>query len=374
MNTNNPAPLLEHFSVIVDPRIDRNKEHQLIDVIAITICAVICNADSWVDIADFGEAKKEWLKTFLALPNGIPSHDTFRRVFSLLDPDEFQRGFLAWVKDVSQLTKGSVVAIDGKSLRRSHAKDVKPLHLISAFAVANGLTIGQKKVDGKTNEITAIPELLQMLQLKGCIVTIDAMGTQGWIVKKIRASKADYALAVKANQKRLMQDIQKTMDKHNPHPVTDYCRTSEHGHGRDEIRECWITADLSGVRDIDKWVDLKSVARLTHTRIINGQTTTATRHYITSLKPNAKKLLSAVRDHWAIETTLHWTLDVAFGEDRSRAWTGHTQENFALIRKLSAALLKQETTAKVGIAAKRKMAGWNEEYLLKVLGLKASLI
>lgn len=374
MGITKSASLFEHFSIVSDPRIDRNKEHKLIDIITITICAVICGADTWVDIADFGVAKEAWLKKFLELRNGVPSHDTFRRVFSLLDPEEFQKGFLSWVKDISALTKGSVVAIDGKSVRRSHDKNVKPLHLISAFAVENGITLGQKTVDGKTNEITAIPELLQLLELTGCIVTIDAMGTQGWIVKKIREQKADYALAVKGNQRRLLQDIQRTMDA-KCHPRTaDYCRTSEHAHGREEIRECWITNDLELVRDRERWTDLRSIARITHTRTVNGNTTTQIRHYITSLTNDAEKLLKAVRNHWAIENTLHWTLDVAFREDESRTFVGHAQENLALIRKLSAGLLKHEASEKCGIAAKRKMAGWSDEYLLKILGLNLKAI
>lgn len=370
MDATNSVSILEHFAIVIDPRLDRNKEHLLIDIITITICAVICGADTWVDIADFGNAKESWLKKFLTLPNGIPSHDTFRRVFSILDPDEFQQGFLSWVKEISKLTKGSVVAIDGKSVRRAHSKNQKPIHIISAFAVENGVTLGQMQVDGKTNEITAIPELLKLLELKGCIVTIDAMGTQGWIVKKIREQSADYALAVKANQKKLLQDIQKTIDDEANASALDYYRTSERTHGREEIRECWSTDDLSLVRNKEKWIDLRSIARIVHTRTINGKTTTETRHYITSLEKKSEKLLKAVRDHWAIENTLHWTLDVAFREDESRAFVGHSQENLALVRKLSAGLLKQEHTKKMGIAAKRKTAGWSEEYLEKVLGLK----
>ncbi len=374
MDATNPGSILEHFAIVIDPRLDRNKEHLLIDIIAITICAVICGADTWVDIADFGSAKEDWLKTFLALPNGIPSHDTFRRVFSILDSEEFQKGFLSWVKEISHLTQGSVVAIDGKTVRRAHGKDMKPIHIISAFAVENGVTLGQMRVDGKTNEITAIPELLKILELKGCIVTIDAMGTQGWIVKKIREQSADYALAVKANQERLLQDIQTTMDDNTNASVLDYCSTSERTHGREAVRECWITDNLSLVRDKEKWTDLKSIARVTHTRTINGKATTETRHYITSLEKNSEQLLKAVRDHWAIENNLHWTLDVAFREDELRAFVGHSQENLALVRKLSAALLKQEHTKKIGIAAKRKTAGWSEEYLQKVLGLKMMAI
>lgn len=374
MDATNPASILEHFTIVIDPRLDRNKEHLLIDIITITICAVICGADTWVDIADFGNAKESWLKKFLTLPNGIPSHDTFRRVFSILDPDEFQKGFLSWVKEISNLTQGSVIAIDGKSVRRAHGKDQKAIHIISAFAVENGVTLGQMKVDGKTNEITAIPELLKLLALKGCIVTIDAMGTQGWIVKKIREQSADYALAVKANQKKLLQDIQKTIDDKANASVLDYYRTSERTHGREEIRECWSTDDISLVRNKEKWIDVQSIARIVHTRTINGKTTTETRHYITSLEKKSEKLLKAVRDHWAIENTLHWTLDVAFREDESRSFFGHSPENLALVRKLSAGLLKMEHTKKIGIAAKRKTAGWSEEYLEKILGLKTLAI
>lgn len=322
------------------------------------------------NLSAFGKKKQQWLKKFLQLPNGIPSHDTLGRVFALLDPDEFQQCFFSWVDAVSELTKGAVVAIDGKSVRRSHKKGVKPLHLISAFAVENGITIGQKKVDGKTNEITAIPELLKMLKLKGCIVTIDAMGTQGWIVKKIREKKADYALAVKANQKRLLQDIKKTLAEKKKNTAIDYYQTSEGAHGRKETRECWITKNLSNIRDIDKWTGLKSIARITHTRTVNKKTTTETRYYITSLKPNAKKVLQVVREHWAIENNLHWTLDVAFREDESRIRIGHAQENLALVCKLALTLLRQETSAKGGIKSRRLQAGWDNEYLLKLLGLK----
>lgn len=370
MNATHAASIVEHFSIVHDFRLDRNKEHLLIDIIAITICAVICSADTWVDIADFGNAKRDWLKKFLVLPNGIPSHDTFRRVFSILDPDEFQKGFVSWVQEISHLTSGSVVAIDGKSARRAYGKNMNPLHIISAFAVENGVTLGQMKVNGKTNEITAIPELLKLLQIKGCIVTIDAIGTQRRIAKKIREQSADYALAVKANQQRLLTDIQTTMDDPARISALDYCRTSERAHGREDIRECWMTDDLSIIRAKETWVDIQSIARVKHTRTINGKTTIQTHHYITSLEKNSEKLLQAVRDHWAIENTLHWTLDVAFREDESRAFFGHSQENLALTRKLGAALLKQETSEKVGIAAKRKIAGWDETYLEKILGLK----
>ena len=348
-----------------DPRVDRTREHLLIDIIIITILAVICGADSWVDVETFGNERKLWLKRFLELSHGIPSHDTFGRVFSLLDPDVFQTCFLAWVRAASKKTKGNVVAIDGKSLRGSHDKDQKPLHLISAYLAAHRIVLGQKKVNGKSNEITAIPELLDTLLLKGCIVTIDAMGTQGWIVKKIRQNKADYLLAVKDNQKRLHQDIMASLDD----TAYDHYRTEETGHGRREIRECWVSDDLSGIRDRQRWDDLVGVVRVNSKRTVNGKTSTETRHYITSLAPDAKKILAAVREHWAIENNLHWSLDVSFREDESRVRIGHAQENLSLVRKLALQLLKTDTSIKIGIRAKRLKAALSEEYLEKVIGI-----
>jgi predicted transposase YbfD/YdcC len=364
--------ILEHFYILPDPRQlnHRNKKHLLIDCIVITILAVICGADDFETVAGFGEKKEQWLKKFLALPNGIPSHDTFGRVFSILDPEAFQACFLAWVNTMSELTDGSVVAIDGKSVKGSHGKDMKPLHLISAFATANGVTLGQKRVDGKTNEITAIPELLKTLHLAGCIVTIDAIGTQGWIVKKIREKEADYALAVKANQGRLLEDIQKTIDDNANASLLDYCRTSESGHGREEVRECWMTDDLSFVRDKEKWTDLASVAHIVHTRTVNGKTTKEIRHYITSLPKDASKLLHAIREHWKIENSLHWSLDVSFGEDGSRVRAGYAQENLAWVRKFALMLLRQMPSGKGGVKSRRLQAGWDESYLLKLLGLQ----
>lgn len=356
-----------HFSVLPDPRREHHntKKHRLIDIIIITVLAVICGADDWVAIEDFGRKKKKWLKKVLELPNGIPSHDTFGRVFAILDPAEFERCFFAWVNDVNTLTNGEVVAIDGKSVRRSHDGQSKPLHLISAFATANGVSLGQRKVDGKTNEITAIPELLKLLDLTGCIVTIDAMGTQRWIVKKILNKGADYVLAVKRNQGRLYHDIQKIFKQKQPHHV----RTEESGHGRTEVRECWVTGDLHGIRDLALWDQLTSVALVKHQRTVQEKTTTEIRYYISSLAADAKKILTTVRAHWRIENSLHWTLDVAFNEDGSRVRAGHAAANLAIVRKLALNLLRQETTAHMGIKNKRLSAGWDEEYLLKVLGV-----
>lgn len=362
--------LLEHFSVLPDPRqTDHNKtRHILLDIVVIAILAVISGADSWVEIETFGRKKEKWLRQFLELPNGIPSHDTFGRIFSILDPQAFEECFSAWVKTVRKKTKGEVVAIDGKSSRRSHKKDEKPLHLVNAFAAENGIVIGQMKVDGKSNEITAIPELLEMLYLKGCIVTTDAMGTQAWIVKKIVENKGNYVLAVKGNQGRLFEDIVRIFDAPLARTTENYCKTSESSHGRQEVRECLTTDVLAGIRDAKRWEKLQSVARVTGTRTVNGQTSVEHRYFISSLASEPSEILRAVRAHWKVENSLHWSLDISFREDESRVRIGHAGENLALVRKLALNLLRKENTAKGGIKAKRLQAGWDDEYLLTVLG------
>lgn len=364
--------LVDHFSLLPDPRQlqHSHKKHELIEVVVIAILAVICGADSWYDIESFGIEKQTWLKQFLNLENGIPSHDTFGRVFAILDPHSFAKCFEAWVKDTRTSLEGTVVAIDGKSVRRSHGTGERPLHIVSAFATESGLVLGQRKVDGKSNEITAIPELLQMLALKGCIVTIDAMGTQGWIVKKIKEQGADYVLAAKGNQGRLYRDIKKVFESVDRSHMT-HATTMEKSHGRGEVRECWVTNDLSTIRDLPRWEGLRSIAAITDTRTIDGKTTATTRYFISSLDTDASKTLAAVRAHWKIENSLHWSLDMAFREDYARARLGHAQENLALVRKLALNMLKRDTETKGSLIGKRKRAGWNEEYLLKVAGITA---
>jgi predicted transposase YbfD/YdcC len=372
MDINNAASLLAHFVVVQDPRRDHGKLHNLLDIIGITICATISGADDWMEISQWAEAKQDWLQTFLELPNGIPSHDTMGRVFASLDPDEFQAGFVSWVQAISQLVDGEVIAIDGKTARRAYEKEGNPLHIVSAFATTNGITLGQRAIDKKSNEITAIPKLLKTLQLKGCIVTIDAMGCQKDIAETVLKGKADYVLAVKGNQKIIYQDLQHLFSDGVVDQYTgDQFEVSEKGSGREEVRRCRTITDpaLLPANDVYRydWPGLKSLAQVVSERTSKGKTTVEVRYYLSSLAGNAKELASAVRSHWQIENSLHWSLDVSFREDESRVWKGYAQQNLSLVRKLALALLKNETTAKIGVAAKRMKAGWDNNYLTRVL-------
>ncbi len=371
-----PAPAItSYFSDLEDPRSDHTRRHQLIDIITITVCGVICGADSWVELEQFGKSKEEWLKRFLELPNGIPSHDTFGRVFAQLDAQQFRDCFLSWVQAVSSVTRGQVIAIDGKTLRRSHDKSLgkTAIHMVSAWASENRLVLGQTKVAEKSNEITAIPELLALLDISGCIVTIDAMGCQKEIARLIIEDSGDYVLALKENQGQLYQEVKELFEDEGLVATEgDFHETVNKGHGRLEHRRCWSLADrecLSYLNSRGEWRGLKSVAKVTGERRIGEKVSIESRYYISSLPGNAKQVLWAVREHWGIENRVHWVLDIAFREDESRVRKGHGPENLATMRHMALNLLRQETTSKGGVKARRLRAGWDENYLLKVLSL-----
>lgn len=368
-----------HFSKLEDPRLDRQKLHQLMDIIVIAICAVICGAETWVDIANFGQAREKWFRKFLELPNGIPSHDTFGRVFSRLSATAFESCFFDWVRAVNQVTSGQVIAIDGKELRHSFDSVLgqKAIHLVSAWANENRLVLAQRKVDSKTNEITAIPELLDTLELAGCIVTIDAMGCQTAIASKIIERKADYILSVKENQGYLYEDIAHLfgLALQEPNPlqyVEGYAKTVDKDHGRIEIRECWTlsaTFHRGSLRNASQWEKLTSLVCIRRERRLPKKTQVEVRYYIASREPNANALLQAIRDHWGIENSVHWVLDVAFNEDQSRVRKDHAPENLAVMRRIALNLLRKEKTARGGIQAKRLQCGWDEDYFFKVLSV-----
>jgi predicted transposase YbfD/YdcC len=378
--TQNPIGSIEaHFSGLEDPRIDRQKLHKLLDIIIIAICGVICGADNWVDIEMFGNKKVDWLRQFLELPNGIPSHDTFGRVFGLLDAQQFQVCFMEWARAVNQITSGQVIAVDGKKLCGSldNYLGKGAIYMVNAWASANQVALGQRQVDEKSNEITAIPELLAMLEIAGCIITIDAIGCQTEIAHQIVTAKADYVLAVKENQPHLSEDITYLFDLYlkadNPMSYfSDYQKTVDKDHGRIEIRQCWTlpaTRYLSSVRRLDEWEKIRSLAMILSERRIGEQTTLQARYFISSLEPKAAQILASVRSHWGVENQLHWVLDVVFDEDHSRIRKDHAPQNFAVIRQIGLNLLKQEKTAKGGIQAKRLQAAWDIDYLLKVISV-----
>ena len=333
----------KHFGSISDPRIDRQKLHLLLDIIAIAICASLCGANKWEDVEEFGKSKQDWLKTFLALPNGIPSHDTFNR----LDPDEFQHSFLSWISAASELITGQVIAIDGKVLRRSHAQGIgkAAIDMVSAWATENHLVLGQVKVDENSNEITAIPQLLKALEISGCIITIDAMGCQKEIVKEIIMQGADYVLALKDNQGNLFEDVKLLFDDLEESEYKaytyNYYKTVNKGHGRIEIRECWVISEIdtiSHLRGYKNWKKLNTVSRIRSQRWIGEKKSSQDRYHIASIT-GAKPVLTTVRSHWGIENKLHWTLDMSFDEDRSRVRKEHGAKNFAVSRHIDLNLL-----------------------------------
>jgi predicted transposase YbfD/YdcC len=368
--TTHVGSIKKHFRSLKDPRVVGRTRHRLVDIIVMAICAVIGNCDDWPDIALFAKKREAWFKRFLQLPDGVPAHDTFERVFAALDPRAFERCCVAWLRDVASLVGLDHIAIDGKTLCGSANSTLGPLHLVSAWATQAHLCLGQVAVDGKSNEITAIPKLLALLDLHGALVTIDAIGCQKAIAKKIVAGGGDYVLVVKANQAKLLEDIQKTvtkaLDGELPEGAVRQFTSKERGHGRQEERFGVVVEDLAGIRDRTAWSHLTTVGMCCRERTIDGKTSTEVCYFIGSRRMAARRYAQALRNHWGIENHLHWHLDVSFREDESRIENRHGAANFALLRKMALALLKQHP-AKESIARKRKAAALDTGFLTETL-------
>lgn len=374
MNAPAPRGLLREFSKIEDPRMNRTKRHNLQDILAIAICAVICGADGWVQIETFGKCKLEWFKTFLALPHGIPSHDTFGRVFAMLKPQAFEQCFMNWVAALRKVSKGQLVAIDGKTVRRSFdtASDKAAIHMVSAWCKKNQMVIGQITTAEKSNEIKAIPQLLKILELDNAIITIDAMGCQKKIAKAIVENNADYILQLKGNQQKFHDEVVELFEN----CLTDDChgikyhsaQTADKGHGRIEVRKIVATNEIEWFAEREKWKKLRSLVRVESQRTVDGKTSNEFRYYISSLPADdPAELLDNIRSHWGVENSLHWSLDIGFREDECRIRQGHAAENFSRLNRIALNLLKAEKTLKGGIKTKRLACGWDHNYLLKIL-------
>jgi predicted transposase YbfD/YdcC len=368
--------LVHHFAPLTDPRVRRCRRHQLLDIISIAICGVICGCKSWGEIALYGRQKTEWLHTFLELPNGIPSKDTFRRMFARLKPTAFQACFRSWMNALSATLGVKQIAIDGKTVRRSHDRGSgkAALHLVSAWATANHLTLGQVAVSDKSNEITAIPELLKLLDLSGAIVTIDAMGCQKEIARQIREEGGHYVFAVKDNQERLLADIQTCisteLDKANGKGNYSYHATSERKHGRTESRRYFTIVDPEGIRDHALWKDLRTISMVVTERQVQGEAATSEiRYYIGSKPAQAKEYARYIRGHWGIENSLHWVLDMVFDEDRNRTRKDHGPENLALLRRLAVAVLANAKSCPGSIRTKQLNAILDNQVLEQMLSL-----
>lgn len=372
--------LLECFEDVPDPRVDRTKSHKLLDILVISICTILCCGESFNDMEEFGNAKHDWLKTFLELPNGIPTHDTFNRVFAALDPQHFLDSFLRWTQSLRKAIPGEIVAMDGKALRRALNRGQSIPYVVSAWAVENGLVLGQLKVAEKSNEITAVPELLRALELRGCIVTTDAMGCQKKIAKQIIGSGADYVLALKGNHETVHDEVKMYLDDairqqsgrpapQGEKPELVHIETVEKDHGRLETRRYWQSENIGWFADLTKWEGLRSVGVVESVREIKGEISTERRYFLSSLACDTSLFVKATRGHWGVENQVHWHMDVSFGEDQSRARTGHAAENLATLRRLALNLLKRETTKKRGIRGKQRCAGWDHRYLLRLLGV-----
>jgi len=372
-NNSSLTNLQQALAAVTDPRRDHTKHHELIDILMIAVCCLLCGGSGFAHMEQFGHAKRDWLRTFLALPNGIPSHDTFRRVFSLLAPQQFATAFLAWTQSLRAAVSAEIVALDGKTVRRSfdRAKGRSPLHLVSAWASANQLVLGQLATADKSNEITAVPHLLRALELAGCIVTVDALNCQKNIAKEISEADADYVLTLKANHGTAYQEVRDFLgdarQRNFAGVAHDFVETVDKEHGRFEVRRYWITEQIGWFADRPQWEKLRSVALVESEREVNGERRVEQRVFLCSLGANAALLAQAVRGHWGIENQLHWVLDVQLGEDDCRVRAGHAAENLALLRKIVLNLLRRDTQTKAGIRAKQLKAAWDHAYLQSVL-------
>lgn len=376
--------LVAHLAEVADPRMERRKEHELVDILVIAVCTLLCVGETFNDMEDFGKAKYEWFKSFLKLRNGVPSHDTFNRVFAALDPKAFLDCFLRWTQSLRQAVSQEIVALDGKALRRALNKDQSIKYVVSAWAESNGLVLGQLKVADKSNEISAVPELLRVLELGGCIVTMDAMGCQKTIAREIIEADADYVLALKGNQGTVHEEVKSFLDatlqerqatrprgaKTSQAATTlASCETVDKEHGRLETRRYYQSDQLDWFADRSKWEGLKSVGLVEATREVEGKVSVERRYYLSSLPLGIENFARAVRGHWGIENKVHWLMDVWFREDQSRARTGYAAENLATLRRLALNLLKSEKTKKRAIRGKQLNASWDHAYLLKLLGI-----
>jgi predicted transposase YbfD/YdcC len=377
-NPAEPRLFIEHFSEIRDPRLHRTRKHDLIDLLFTAICAVLCGAEDCVAMADFARGRLPWLRQFVKMRGGPPSHDTFSRVFALLDPHHLHDCFVRWTRTIQTVTAGEVVALDGKTLRHSFdtATDRAAIHMVSAWGAANGLVLGQVKVDAKSNEITAIPQLLKMLDIRGCTVTLDAMGTQKEIAKQIIDQKADYVLALKDNHPNLLADVAALFERlqrdrfldADAEPIFHSRHTTRDAdHGRVETRTCLVTDVLGQIPAVSDWAGLRSVVQITRERISGGNASQEIHYYLTSHPADARKVLEAVRSHWRIENSLHWVLDVTFDEDQNRSRLGHGPENLATLRHIALNLCKSNTTRKASVNRKRNMAAWEPDFLTEII-------
>lgn len=372
-NTPSVQSLRQAFATISDPRREHTKHHELLDILLIAVCCLLCGGTGFVHMEQFGHAKLDWLRTFLTLPNGIPSHDTFRRVFGLLDPQPFATAFLTWTQSLRTAVGAEIVALDGKTVRRSfdRAKGRSPIHLVSAWASAHRLVLGQLKTDDKSNEITAVPELLRVLELAGCIVTADALNCQKNIAKEISEADAEYVLTLKANHGTAYAEVSSFLADARRRDFAgvahDHVETVDKEHGRLETRRYWITEQIGWFADRFQWEKLRSVALVESEREVAGQRRIEQRVFLCSLPADARLLAQAVRGHWGIENQLHWVLDVQLGEDDSRVRVGHAAENLAVLRKVVLNLLRRDTQTKVGTRAKQLKAAWDHAYLQSLL-------